>query len=108
MQDYRYIGKRIRELREKKHYTREELADKLKISSRLLYEIESGQKSFSTDLLCEMSCVLSVSCDYLMFGELTNTEKCDKIQSIAETMDTRQILMLQYMVEKMSELCEIL
>lgn len=108
MPDYTYVGKRIRELREQKHYTREELADKLAISSRLLYEIESGKKSFSTDLLCELAFALSVSCDYILFGELTNFEKREKITTLVEQMDTRQILMLQYIVEKMRELCDLL
>ncbi len=42
-----FIGTRIRYIRELNHYTREELAEYADISSKFLYEIESGQKGFS-------------------------------------------------------------
>lgn len=63
------VGKRIRELRELHNYTRESLAEKAEISPKFLYEIEAGKKGFSADTLCRLSQALSVSCDYIMFGE---------------------------------------
>ena len=38
------IGDRIRTLREMNNYTREELAEKVDISTKFLYEIEMGKK----------------------------------------------------------------
>ena len=38
----RYVGERIRELREIQCYTREALAEKVDISPKFLYEIETG------------------------------------------------------------------
>ena len=64
-----HIGTRIRELREIQNYTREAFAEKIEISSKFLYEIETGKKGFSADTLCRISQALSVSCDYIMFGE---------------------------------------
>ena len=40
------IGERIRELREVQNYTREVFAEKAGISSKFLYEIETGKKGF--------------------------------------------------------------
>ena len=48
---YYDAGNRIRYLREKQHYTREQLAEMADISPKFLYEIESGQKGFSADTL---------------------------------------------------------
>lgn len=63
------IGQRIREMREAHSYTREALAELVDISDKFLYEIETGRKGFSADVLCRLSKVLSVSCDYIMLGE---------------------------------------
>ncbi len=41
---YYDAGNRIRYLREKQHYTREQLAEMADISPKFLYEIESGQR----------------------------------------------------------------
>lgn len=48
---YYDAGNRIRYLRERQHYTREQLAEMADISPKFLYEIESGQKGFSADTL---------------------------------------------------------
>lgn len=56
-------GQRIRELREIQNYTRESLAEKVDISVKFLYEIETGKKGFSAETLCRISKALSVSCD---------------------------------------------
>ena len=62
-------GDRIRELREAKHYTRDRLADEVGITSKFLYEIEKGRRSFSAINLVGLARALSVSCDYIMLGE---------------------------------------
>lgn len=43
MSDIR-VGERIRELREVQNYTREAFAEKIDISAKFLYEIETGKK----------------------------------------------------------------
>ncbi len=62
-------GQRIREMREVQSYAREALAEKTGISDKFLYEVETGKKGFSADVLCRLSEALSVSCDYIMLGE---------------------------------------
>lgn len=62
------IGKRIKELRERNHLTRESFAEKIGISSKYIYEIEKCGKNFSVDILLRMVKILSVSCDYIMKG----------------------------------------
>lgn len=52
MSDIR-VGERIRELREVQNYTREAFAEKIDISAKFLYEIETGKKGFSADTQVE-------------------------------------------------------
>ena len=68
--NYYEVGNRIRLLRERKRYTRENLAEKAGISSKFLYEIEIGAKGFSADTLCKLAEALEVDTDYILLGEV--------------------------------------
>lgn len=69
---YDKAGPRIRYLREVNGYTREDLSELAGISSKFLYEIETGQKGFSADTLYRIAQALSVSCDYILSGKTKN------------------------------------
>lgn len=69
---YRDAGRRISLLRYIRGYTREELAERAKISERFLFEIERGKKGFSARVLFGLSKALDVSCDYLLNAEDEN------------------------------------
>ena len=66
---YEKAGGRIRDLRKKNRYTREEFAELTGISAKFLYEIEKGKKGFSADTLYRITKVLAVSCEYILSGE---------------------------------------
>ena len=76
-------GDRIRQLREAKRYTRDKLAEEVGITSKFLYEIEKGRRSFSAINLVGLAQALSVSCDYIMLGE-----QGDRAISSKETGDS--------------------
>lgn len=103
------IGKRIRELRELHNDTRESLAEKVGISAKFLYEIETGKKGFSIDILRRISESLAVSCDYIIFGE----EKCkDDIKTICalkklEAIHIRQIQDLTKVLHEILDIAEV-
>ncbi|MBP3469278.1 MAG: helix-turn-helix transcriptional regulator [Lachnospiraceae bacterium] len=67
--DNKEIGERIAKLRVEKRFSREALARNIGISTKFLYEIESGKKNFSVWILYKISQLLSVSCDYLITGK---------------------------------------
>lgn len=102
----RNIGERIRELRELQHYTREGLAEKVDISAKFLYEIEVGKKGFSADTLGRIAQALSISCDYILFGEETEHRGSEKIICILELMDPKQRSRMQELVQIMMEMCD--
>lgn len=62
------VGKRIQELRLQKEISREQLAVKMGITTKYLYEIEKAKKGFSADTLMKISKALSCSCDYILQG----------------------------------------
>ncbi len=79
------VGMRIRKLREERNITREQLADIIGISSKFLYEIETGKKGFSAYYLIPMAKSLSVSSDYLLLGN--NDLFCTNYSEDDTTMD---------------------
>lgn len=84
------IGSRIRYIRELNHYTREDLAEYAGISSKFLYEIESGQKGMSAVNLLKICQALEVSCDYILTGKTEYTCN-EELINILESFDTTQI-----------------
>ena len=60
------FGKRVREARNKAHFTQEVLAEKVDIAVTYLGEIERGEKTPSLDVLINLAESLEVSCDYLL------------------------------------------
>lgn len=65
---YLEAGARIYELRRIKGYTRDALANKTNLSSKFIYEIETGKKGFTAEVLYRISKALDVKCDYILAG----------------------------------------
>ena len=65
---YESIGERIRGIRGLRGYTREELSEVAEISSKFLYEIETGRKGFSVLVLYNLCKALNVDSDYILNG----------------------------------------
>ena len=102
------VGNRIRELREMHNYTREGMAEMVEISPKFLYEIESGKKGFSSDVLCKIARTLTVSCDYIMLGEDTGSGGKEKIICVLEKLEPRQTSKIQDILRILSEMCEVI
>lgn len=100
------VGERIRELREMQNYTREGFAEKVDISSKFLYEIETGKKGFSADTLSRISRALSVSCDYIMFGEEKEQQGIQKIACILEGLKPIQLRKILEILKMFSDMCD--
>lgn len=66
--DWVAIGARIRKQREHFGYTREAFAEKLDITPKFCADIELGNKGMSVQTLCNISDVLKLSTDYILYG----------------------------------------
>lgn len=69
--DYQEMGKRIRKQRELLGYTREQLAEKLDVSTKFCSDIELGVKGVSIQTLAKLTDFLNLSSDYILFGKYT-------------------------------------
>lgn len=63
------IGERIRQVRERRGWTQEKLADEARISRGFLSEVEKHGKNISLDLLVRVANALGASVGYLATGE---------------------------------------
>ena len=57
-----------------RNLSREALGDRVGISSKFLWEIESGKKGFSAEVLIRMEDALLSSCQYIMTGKKNENE----------------------------------
>lgn len=94
------MGIRIRKLRKERNITREELAEKAEISTKFLYEIESGKKGPSAETLLKLATALSASCDYLLTGE------GKYLNNSFANLNSKQMKRLEKIVKLMREFCE--
>lgn len=67
--NYHQMGTRIRKQRELLGYTREQLAEKLDVSTKFCSDIELGVKGISIQTLAKLTELLNLSADYILFGE---------------------------------------
>lgn len=67
------FGERLRDRRNVLGLTQEFIADKAGISLRFYQLLERGEKSVSLDTLIRLSKALTISTDYLLFGDFSNS-----------------------------------
>ncbi len=100
-------GDRVRQLREMKHYTRNVLAEKVGITPKFLYEIERGKRSFSAYNLCRLSEALSVSCDYIMYGEDRTKQDTAEFALLLENLEPNRLRRIKELLQVMDMLCDL-
>lgn len=67
--DIKKLGIRIKQCRKSQNLTQEKLAELIDVSPHYIYEIEKGLKCMSLPTLIDISHILNISTDYLLFGE---------------------------------------
>lgn len=78
-----FIGKRIRDTREKLKLTREQLAELCEMEPSFLAAIENGKKSMTLFYFKNVCTALNVSADYIMG---INTDKNNDISVLAQAL----------------------
>lgn|SRR5574338_527819 len=68
-------GDRIREARESRGWTQEELAGKAQMSKGFLSDVENNKRSVSAEYVLKIANALGVSLDYLLRGETGREER---------------------------------
>lgn len=79
------VGQRITELRKKRNYTREKLAEFADISVQFLADIEKGRKGMTVNTLRRIAATLNVSTDYIVNG-ITPSAPHDELATMLASM----------------------
>ncbi|MBX3289987.1 MAG: helix-turn-helix transcriptional regulator [Acidobacteria bacterium] len=66
-------GDRIRQVREARGLTQEQLANSAKVSKSFLSDVENNNKNLSSQLLLQIATALGASVDYLLSGSIQGT-----------------------------------
>jgi len=74
------VGKRIKKRRTELGWTQETLAQKAGVSKSFLSDLENGKRNVGADTLHDIARALTLSLDYLMAGEESETEPPGEIQ----------------------------
>ena len=85
------IGFRIREQRESFKYSRETLAEMSEISPGYLFDIETGKKNFTINVLKRICESLKTSPDFILFG---NSGQVEQNVFLLNQMDYRQLQLI--------------
>lgn len=84
-------GRRIMEIRLKRHYTREYLAELADISAKFLYEIEVGKKGCSAYVLYRVSIALDVNLSCLLQDQTWDLEDLKTVYMLLEEKQKKSI-----------------
>ena len=85
--------------------TREQLAEKVDITGKFIYDIEMGKKGFSTRILVGIAEALDVSCDYIVYGENHCQNMNNEMSQLLMKMDKRQLELAYNILVNVCELC---
>lgn len=72
-------GNRIREIREKRGLTQEDLAKKAGISKGFLSDVENDKTNIGSQSILKLANVLGASVDYLLAGKITESLENEQI-----------------------------
>lgn len=72
--DYKKLGKRIREERQRLNLTQAQLAEDIDISDTYMGAIERGERSLTLDTLVRLVSRFGVTVDYLLSDSVSDTD----------------------------------
>lgn len=96
--DQKEMGRRVRNRREAKTLSREELAEQLGVSPQFVADIEYGNKGVSIKRLYMLCQILDVTADYILAGNVYSKDEderaikvCEEIMGLLQRCDARQL-----------------
>ena len=95
--DKKNVGQRIRAARERHHWTREELAEKMDLSVNTMAEIELGRNGTRLENFVRLCRLLDLNADYVLFGAPGDTAQ--RIADLLRDRDEETIRVVEKTVE---------
>lgn len=84
--DYKKLGKRIREERQKLNLTQAQLAESIDISDTYMGAIERGERSLTLDTLVRLVNRLGVTVDYMLSDSVSGNDS-NIMEQLRQIMD---------------------
>lgn len=109
--DLKPVGCRIKEAREKKGYTQEQLAEKLNLSVQHISVIERGVKVPKLETFIKIANELEVNSDFLLSDILSvsavlkSNELYSKMNKVSEKEKRRILEVVRILIETADETC---
>ncbi len=100
------LGKRVWEARKKEKITREQLAEKINVSTRFLADVESGETGVSVSTLKALSEALFVSADYLIGNDQALQETYARLHSLVERVPEAYVKNAELILEELIKITE--
>lgn len=99
--NYKEIGQRIYNERQKYNLTREQFAELIDLSTTFVGQIERGEKKMGLESLIRISEILHVSLDYLVNGQSkqTSNESIDELYDLIQRCSEKEITYFTKMVK---------
>lgn len=96
------FGSSLRRAREKRDYTREQIADRAEISSRFLAAIENDKRKPSLDVLIRLVNAIGASFDEILAPQVERkSEITDRIRRLVPQCSPRDQELLLTLIDKM-------
>ena len=95
------MGRRFREAREKKGWTRERLAEKAELSVPFLADLELGNTGIRLDRFQNLCRILDADANYILFGEAEGGAK--EIEALLRDRDEKTLRIVERTVRAMLE-----
>ena len=96
------MGQRIMVRRKSLRMTQEELAEKLGVSTQMIYNLELGKKAIRPENLAKVCSILELSADFILTGTNTKTT----VDAVAEKLlqlTTEELQIVNDMIDYMNK-----
>lgn len=103
--EYKILGTKIKEARENKGYTQEELAERLNLSVQHVSVIERGKKSPRLETFINIANELEVDANYLLGSllnksvQVTSNELYDALKHVSDKEKKRILRVVEVLIE---------
>jgi transcriptional regulator with XRE-family HTH domain len=96
------MGQRIAQCRKEKHFTQEQLAEKMGVSLQTISCIELGKKAIRPENLANLCFHLGVSADYILCGKRTEAQMSDTTAKLSE-LPSKDFCAIQNLIDLLHE-----
>lgn len=99
--NYKLIGKRLKEAREKKKITQEKLAENLDVSIGYISQVERGLKHFNLQRIAHVSKIFEIPVSYIIDGSISD-KPVDATSELLEAIKDYSEEEIRELIQKLS------